>query len=298
MHTRVLRGNKMERPTASLAVLIVAAMTVVAVPAAGLGPGTITGGPESVADTEGVEANATDTQTANGTDNETPPGSMLTGVVGVQKAEIEGEVQSRSFEIALNRSDDNASKAAIIAGEIADLESRLETLEERKDALDRARENNSIAEGEYRARIAEVSARISTVQRLANQTADASQGVPADMLNERGVNASTISEIRNRARNLSGPEVARIARGIAGPGVGMGLGRGPPANRTNPGQGNGPPGNGGGPPDDAGPGDGQRGGAEAGPPGSNDSNTGSNASSGDPAGSNGVDNGTAPANGG
>ncbi len=251
----------MKRPTASLAVLIVGVMTVIAVPAAGLGPGAIAGGLDPADDTGGVEA--------NGTNNETPPGSTLTGIVGVQEAEIEGEIQSRGLEIALNRSDDNASKAAIIAGEVTDLESRLETLRERKNALDRARENNTITRGEYRGRIAEVSARISTIQRLANQTANASQGIPADALNERGVNASAISELRNRARNLSGPEIARIARDIAGPGVGKGLGGGPPTNKTNPGRGNDAPGNG--PPENTGPDDGRAGTGDPGTPGSNES---------------------------
>ncbi|MFB6228714.1 MAG: hypothetical protein ABEH88_09180 [Halobacteriales archaeon] len=271
----------MDRRTASLAVLVVAAMTVVAIPAAGLEPGDITGSqglPDDVSD--GANAQAA----TNGTDNRVSPGLKLTGIVGVQKAEIEGEVQSRGFQIALNRSD---SKAAVIADQVTDLKSELDALRERKDELDQARANGTITEDEYRAQIAEIGARISTVQRLANRTETVSRGIPAEKLEENGVNATEIQELRNNARNLSGQGVAAIAREIAGPGAGKGLGRGPPKNKTNPGQGNGAnpgQGNGANPGqgngvnpgqgNDTGPGDDQPGMGESGPPESNTSDNG------------------------
>jgi hypothetical protein len=272
----------MNQRTALLAVLVVAATAVVAVPAAGLDPGAIAGDRDAANDVTDREANGPNATAAeNGTANETSPGAQLTGVVGVQKAEIDGEVRSRSFEISLNRSDDNDSKAAVIAGQVTDLESGLEELRDRKNELDRAHENDTITGGEYRARIAEVATRISTVRRLVNQTANASRGIPAEKLEEKGVNASEIRKLGNDARNLSGPEVAAIARGIAGPGVGRGLGQGPPGNKTNPGKGNGPPGNGDGPP----------GAGEPGPPGSNSSDNGSDTPGGGPpdAGESGMD---------
>jgi len=225
--------TEMNQRTAPLAVLIVAAITVVAVPAAGLAPGTI-GGQSLADDVATEETNETNAAAANETGNASiPPGSQLTGVVDVQKAEIEGEVESRGFEIALNRTDGNASKqAGVVAGEVTDLEDRLAELRDRMADLEQARENDTITEGEYRARIAGVSARLSTVERLANQTANASQGVPEETLREKGVNVSAIQQLTHHARNLSGPEVATIARSIAGPWAGTGLGWGAPANKT------------------------------------------------------------------
>lgn len=226
------------------------------------------------------------TTTVTDGDEGDAPGAQLAGVVGVQEAEIEGELESRSFEIALNRSGGDASnRAGVIASQVSDLEARLEELRQRKDELDRAREKGNITQGEYRARIAGVGTRIATVQRLANQTANATQGIPDETLRERGVDANAIRELRQNARNLSGPEVAAIARGIAGPGAGKGLGGGPPANRTH--RGEGPPGNGNGqadgPPgnDDGqsegppGNGDGRPGSGSPAAPGSNASNNGS-----------------------
>jgi hypothetical protein len=232
----------MNQRTALLAVLIVAGVAVVAVPAAGFAPGAIGGSQGPVDDAADGEPDGR-TATANASENATtPPGVQLTGVVGVQKAEIEGEVESRGFEIALNRSENASKQAAVVARQVTDLNASLERLRERKDELDRGRENGTITEGEYRARVAEVATRISTVRRLANQTANATRTIPADALRDRGVNATAIGKLRRDARNLRGPDVAAIARSIAGPGAGKGLGRGPPANRT--GWGNGPPGEG------------------------------------------------------
>ena len=226
----------MNQRTASLAVLVVAAMAVVAVPAAGLAPGGIGASQDSAGDATEVEANGTNAQAAaNASENASvPPGSQLTGIVGVQKAEIEGEIESRGFAIALNRSDNASSRAAVVAKQVTDLNATLERLRERKAELDAARDNGTITEGEYRARIAEVGARIATVQRLANRTENAARNIPEAALRERGVSPDAIGELGRNARNLSGPEVAAVARQIAGPGAGKGLGRGPPANLTGP----------------------------------------------------------------
>jgi hypothetical protein len=226
----------MTRPTASLVVLLVAAVAVVAVPAAGLAPGGIGASQESAGDATEVQANGTNAQAAaNASENASiPPGSQLTGIVGVQKAEIEGEIATRSLDVALNRSGDNASKqAAVVARQVTDLESRLADLRERKAELDRARANDTITEGEYRARIAAVAARTSTVKRLANRTENATRDIPGETLRESGVNATAIAKLKTGARNLSGPEIAEIARSVAGPGAGTGLGAnvtGPPGN--------------------------------------------------------------------
>jgi hypothetical protein len=104
---------------------------------------------------------------------------------------------------------------------------------ERKAELDRVRANGTITEGEYRARIAEVAARTSTVKRLANRTENATRDIRVETLRENGVNATAIAKLKTGARNLSGPEVAEIARSVAGPGAGTGLGAnvtGPPGN--------------------------------------------------------------------
>jgi hypothetical protein len=71
---------------------------------------------------------------------------------------------------------------------------------------------------------------------MANTTERAAEGLPADTLAANGVNVTALRQIRTRAQEMTGPEIAQIARQIAGPDVGHRMG--PPADRP------------GGPPDD------------------------------------------------
>lgn len=243
-------------------VVFVTALLVVGVaaPFVAAAPGT----DGVAATTDGVAVQ--DDDTSNGTDNETAPGAKLAGVAEVQGAEVEGEIETRSFGLQVAAANSNASKASVVAQQAETIESRLAELTDRKAELEAARENGSITKSRYRAEIAGLAARISTLQGLSNETADVAKGLPAEALAERGVNTSAIERVRTSAGDLSGPEVASVARDIAGPPSGTG----------------GPPVDVGGPPGIAGPGEnntttggpgvGTGNGPGGGPPGENATN--------------------------
>lgn len=185
-------------------------------------------------------------QAAN--ESATTAGEQLSGVIGVQGAEVEGDMADRSLSNRLEQARGPNQTAAVVASEYESADERLAELRDRKAALEAARENGSISQGEYRARTATLVAEISVVERLANRTASVAAGLPAAALEARGVDAAAIQRLAGDARNLTGPEVAAIARGIAGNGVGAPAGtpagergppadRGPPANRTDDGDG-------------------------------------------------------------
>lgn len=188
----------------------------------------------------------------NETANETAPGARLAGVVNVQGAEVEGEVAERSFGVQLAAAKSNASKAAVLANQTGDLSERVEELRERKQALQDARQNDTISEGQYRAEMARVAAELSTANRLLNRTADEARDLPPSALTDAGVDPADLDRLREAAGELSGPEVAEIARDIGGPPVNRSVGppgnvtQGPPRNVTTTPGGNeteGPPGN-------------------------------------------------------
>lgn len=164
-------------------------------------------------------ATVQDGDAANETDNETemPPGARLAGVVGVQGAEVEGEVERRAFGLQVAAAKSNASKASVVANQTETLDQRLAELRERKQELETAREDGNISTGRYRAEMAGLAAQISTLQSMTNETAETARKLPAEALAERGVNVSALERLRTSASNLSGPEVAAIARSIAGP---------------------------------------------------------------------------------
>lgn len=168
------------------------------------------------------------------------PGARLAGVVAVQGAEVQGDLAGREFGLRIARANSSGSKAAVVADQVADLEQRLEAIEARKQALEEARENGTISRARYNAEVAAVSARGTAVDQRLNRTAAVSATLPADVLAANDVNASAIDALRTRAESLTGPEVAEIARSIAGPGAGRGLATagndsvGPPADRPSP----------------------------------------------------------------
>lgn len=180
-------------------------------------------------------------QAAN--ESATTAGEQLSGVIGVQGAEVEGDMADRSLSNRLEQARGPNQTAAVVASEYESADERLAELRDRKAALEAARENGSISQGEYRARTATLVAEISVVERLANRTASVAAGLPAAALEARGVDAAAIQRLAGDARNLTGPEVAAIARSIAGPGVGrpVGVPRGPPGSPGVPGDATGTP---------------------------------------------------------
>jgi hypothetical protein len=198
----------------TLLALAVLAVALVAAPAAAMAGGS-------------ADAPAQD----NESNDSVAPGERLAGVVGVQDSEVDGEMEERTFDVRVRGAGSDNARAGVVADQINDTDARLEELEERRSELEEARENGSITEGEYRAQMAQVAAETRTVERMANASENASQGLPAETLEANGVNADAIQSLRDRAGNLSSPEVAEIARSIAGDNAGASMAddRGPGA---------------------------------------------------------------------
>lgn len=199
------RRTAMRQLVPALIAAVVLVGTVAAVPAAGLGVPAADDRPVDQMDSETNESNDT-----------VAPGERLSGVLGVQEAELDGEMESRSFGLAVARAANDEARAALIAAEVNETGAELETLRERRADLEAARDNGSMSEGQYNARIAELASRAENVERMANQTANESQRLPAELLESKGVNVSAIRTLRTQANELGGQEVAEIARSIAG----------------------------------------------------------------------------------
>lgn len=182
------------------------------------------------------DALANDSNTTDGMNDSEPndvpavsPGARLAGIIGVQQAEVRGEIASRTFGIRVARAANNDSRARVVAEQVNAIDGQLEALKNRKEALREARRAGNLTTDEYRARLAATTAEARTIEHLANRSRNASQELPRDILERNGVNVDAILRLKQNARNLTGPEVARIARSIAGPHVGRSIARrGPP----------------------------------------------------------------------
>lgn len=202
--------------TVSLAVLALVIAVVATLPVMGMSP-------------------AADSATQG--DNGTAPGEQLSGVVGVQGAELDGALDQRAFTIQFTQAADNDSKAAVLADRLQAVDERLSELRERKSTIEARHDAGEITDGKFRAEMAKIATQVRLLSRAATQTERAAGGVSNAALEERGVNATAIQTLKNRANELSGPEVAEIARSIAGPDAGNSAGPGngmPPGNETGP----------------------------------------------------------------
>ena len=212
--------------TRRVALLVAAVLVVSAV--VGVGGVAAQSGTETVTDAPTADgANETETS-GDGPPNGTAAARLM-GTVGVTEAEVEGEVERRAFGIAVARAASNDSKVGVVASQFNRTRERLRELRERRAELNASYENGSMSESAYQARVATLAAQVNETETMINETHEESAGLPEERLEAKGINATAIQRLRTNASNLTGPEVSRIARSIAGPPEGVE--RGPPEDR-------------------------------------------------------------------
>lgn len=156
-------------------------------------------------------------------EDEITPGERLGGMIGVQQAEIEGEVRERGFGMALERSaTDHNRTADLVANQQERQQQRLADLEERHAQV---REDcEEMTPGACQAAMARIGAERAHTERMLNHTQATAMGLPEERLEERNINVTAIAELRERAHMMGGQEVRDHARAIAGPRAGHGHG--------------------------------------------------------------------------
>lgn len=179
---------------------------------------------------------------ATATNASMAPGETFAGAIGVQHRELAGEVETRAYGRSIAAARSAAGKATVVANRTRALERRLGELRERRQQLVRAHENGSISDGRFRAELVQLAAQVRTVERLANQSRATAQDLPASVRDRHGINVTAIDQLRRSARTMTGPEVAAMARRIAGASLDRPVDRPGPAvapvfNATEPGDG-------------------------------------------------------------
>lgn len=150
------------------------------------------------------------------------PGERLSGAVGVNDAELSGELEDRAFGLAVARANTDNAKAAAVGDRLDAIDERLTELEERKAALNESRNAGNLSEGQYHARLARLEAQRRHAAEQTNQSAAVLTELPAAAVEQAGIDVNRIEQLREKAGELGGPEIAEIARNIAGNGVGGG----------------------------------------------------------------------------
>lgn len=242
---------------------------------------------DGVAATTGGDAAATDARFAAVQSNDsaaqndnasTSLGGDISSFMQSSAAEIDGAVETGMWSAEFNATNDRSRQQRLVERRTDDLRTELNDLQERKEELINERDAGNVSEAAYKAQIGQLLGRINALKSAINATEPRAR--------QAGTNVDALEMLEDDAQNLTGPEIAAVARNTTG----VGNGSGPPdgvgnANGSN-GVGNGDASeNVGGSPEDVGNGSGPL----------EDANNGSQADAAGPP--NGVGNGTIGGNG-
>lgn len=133
-------------------------------------------------------------------------GASVSGFMQASAADAEGEVEDGMFNARFDNAT-GAERADLVRARAGTLEQRLDDLREQRAELLNTTdgEEPSVAD---RAKAARLSARIDALEDSINTTSDAAD--------RAGVDLERLDELRTNASTLTGPEVAELARGLAG----------------------------------------------------------------------------------
>ncbi|MFB6084767.1 MAG: hypothetical protein ABEJ94_11050 [Halorientalis sp.] len=199
------------RGTLAVAVAVAVGVAVVAVPVLGA-----VGGIAPASDgASAVQANRTD----DGAAGNVSFGVRIASFMQASSAAADSAVDAGMWAVRYNRSD-GAERATVVRSRIDRLERRSERLRERMAALQTRYENGTIPRVAYVARASRLTAQLNALGEAINETGERARAV--------GVNVSQLDRLRTAVRNMSGREVAAVARDL---GVGPPARAGPPADR-------------------------------------------------------------------
>jgi hypothetical protein len=185
----------------TLAVLACVLLTVAALPVAVADrPAPATAGDAATADTP--------TQPGNNNSSNRSMGGSFSTFTQSTAADANAEVEGGMWTAAFNGSGDNATRVQLVEGRTNALEARLDALQEQRQRLQERRDEMSRVA--YRAQLASLTSRLAALGSALNQTEDAAHEV--------GVNTTELDRIRQNASELTGPEIAEMARELGGSG--------------------------------------------------------------------------------
>ena len=86
-----------------------------------------------------------------------------------------------------------------------------------------AYENGTLDRDTYRAKMVALASRIQQIEHRLNQSRAVAGALPEQARSAAGLDIDRVDRLREQAGEMRGGEIAEIARGIAGPNVGMGI---------------------------------------------------------------------------
>ncbi|PSQ43067.1 hypothetical protein BRD17_07140 [Halobacteriales archaeon SW_7_68_16] len=172
-----------------------------------------------------------DTEGPSNNSSVVSPGEQFAGVIGVQGAEVRGEIAGRTFDERVENADGPDERASVVGEQLRSLRDRIDDLRTEYGDRETATRNGSADAGERTTRDAVTAAESAAADELLDRTARAADSLPPGA----EVDEEAIGAVRNESAALDRNESGAIAV-IGGADAGRRL-RGPPEwvqNRTGP----------------------------------------------------------------
>jgi len=170
------------------------------------------------------------TAAANDTANNSTLGAHISSFMQSNAAEVDGAVETGMWTAAFNATDNRSVRAELVERRTSELRTELTDLQQRKRELLAEREEGNISEVAYKAKVSRLRGQINALQSAIDATSTRAEQTNASV--------ESLDTLRSGSENLTGPEIASVARNTTGVGVDNGQG-GPPGDVGNSGVGNG-----------------------------------------------------------
>ncbi|GAA0226351.1 hypothetical protein ACFFQF_10935 [Haladaptatus pallidirubidus] len=182
----------------------------------------------------------------NATSSNSTLGAEISSFMQVSTSQAQGTVDTGLWVARFNQTENRSARRALVRHHVEDMQTELDALQERKQSLVEARNNGDISQLEYQSRMSELIGDIRSLEHGINATKPRAETV--------GTRVNRLQQLDNQANNVSGPEVAEVARSLnsvnvpgenannstnaPGVGNGSGQGNGTSGGETTPGNGN------------------------------------------------------------
>lgn len=157
-------------------------------------------------------------------------GAEISSFMQVSASQTKGTIETELWAARFNNTENKSAKKELVRHQVDDIQTRLDTLHQRKQTLIEERKNGEISSLQYQAEMSEVIGQIRSLEHAINTTKPRAAAV--------GTNVEDLQQLDERADTVGDPEVAEVARSLNSvstssednstqrPGVGNGSGNG------------------------------------------------------------------------
>ncbi|MFC4550742.1 MULTISPECIES: DUF7096 domain-containing protein [Halorussus] len=154
-------------------------------------------------------------------------GADISAFMQSNAAEIGGAVETGMWTAAFNATDNASAKERLVDRRTRQLQKELQALQQRKQRLVERHEAGNLGDTAYKAQVSHLLGRINALQSAVNTTISTAASAPPQSTvgataqgTARGKgNLGRLRNIGQQAANLSGPEIAAVARNTSGVGL-------------------------------------------------------------------------------